>query len=38
MSSLGPGRTFGVPPLRTVAFLIGFGAQLTMLLRVFALA
>lgn len=28
--------TFGVPLLRTVAFLIGFGAQVTMLLRIFA--
>ena len=26
--------TFGVPLLRTVAFLIGFGAQATMLLRI----
>lgn len=27
--------TFGVPLLRTVAFLVGFGAQATMLLRIF---
>lgn len=28
---------FGVPLLRTVAFLLGFGAQVTMLLRLFSL-
>lgn len=30
--------TFGVPLLRTIAFVIGFGAQATMLLRVLGLA
>jgi uncharacterized MAPEG superfamily protein len=28
--------TFGVPLLRTIAFVVGFGAQATMLLRVFS--
>lgn len=28
--------TFGIPLLRTIAFLIGFGAQATLVLRVFA--
>lgn len=27
--------TFGIPLLRTIAFLVGFGAQVTMLLRLF---
>ncbi len=29
--------TFGVPLLRTIAFLIGFGAQVTMCLRLFGM-
>lgn len=29
--------TFGIPLLRTIAFLVGFGAQATMLLRIFGL-
>jgi uncharacterized MAPEG superfamily protein len=28
--------TFGVPLLRTIAFVIGFGAQVTLLMRIFA--
>lgn len=30
--------TFGVPLLRTLAFIVGFGAQATMLLRIFGAA
>lgn len=26
--------TFGIPLLRTIAFLVGFGAQVTLLLRI----